>query len=318
MKIVVLDGYASNPGDISWDDLRSLGDVTIYDRTPPELMLERIGDAELLLVNKTFMDDDLFSKCPKLKYIGVLATGYNTIDVKAAAGHGITVCNVPAYSTHSVVQHTFALLLELCMQTGLHSESVKQGDWSKNPDFCYWRTPLMELSGKTLGVVGFGQIGSAVARAALCFNMRVIACAARPRDSSGIDAVEMLTFDELMRQSDIISLHCPQTQSNLNMICAESISKMRDGVIIINTARGGLINEADLADALKSGKVRAFGADVLAKEPPETDCPLINAPNTVITPHIAWAPYESRARLITISIENVRLYLEGRPQNRVN
>ncbi len=318
MKIVVLDGICANPGDISWDALYSLGDVTIYDRTPRELLLERIGDAEIILVNKIKMGADIFSRCPNLRYIGVLATGYNIIDTAAAADYNITVCNVPAYSTPSVVQHTFALLLELCMHTGLHSETVKQGKWQKCPDFCYWDAPLTELSGKTMGVVGFGRIGTAVARVALCFGMNVLACASKPRDSSGIDGVELVSFQELIEKSDIISLHCPQTPDNYNMISAQSIASMKDGVILLNTARGGLINEADLAQALKNGKVGGFGADVLANEPPLETCPLITAPNTVITPHIAWAPLESRTRLINISIENVRLFLEGRSQNTVN
>ncbi len=318
MKIVVLDDICANPGDISWDALYALGDVKIYDRTPRELLLERIGDAEIILVNKIKMGAEIFSQCPNLRYIGVLATGYNIIDTAAAADYSITVCNVPAYSTPSVVQHTFALLLELCMRTGLHSETVKQGKWHKCPDFCYWDAPLTELSGKTMGLVGFGQIGTAVARVALCFGMNVLACASKPRDSSGIDGVQLVSFQELIEKSDIISLHCPQTPDNYNMISAQSIASMKDGVILLNTARGGLINEADLAKALKSGKVGGFGADVLANEPPLESCPLINAPNTVITPHIAWAPLESRTRLINVSIENVRLFIEGRAQNTVN
>lgn len=290
----------------------------IYDRTPREKLLERIGNAEILLVNKIDLGEDIFSACPNLKYIGLLSTGYNVIDTKAASEHGITVCNVPAYSTPSVMQHTFSLLLELCMHTGIHSATVRQGKWSRCPDYCYWDAPLTELYGKTLGVVGFGQIGKAVAKTALCFGMKVVACASRPRKESGVEGVEMLSFDELLRVSDVISLHCPQTADNLNMICAETIAQMKDGVFIINTARGGLINEAELAQALNSGKVGGFGADVLAQEPPETDCPLITAPNTVITPHIAWAPLESRRRLISKAIENVRCFLDGHPQNTVN
>lgn len=318
MKIVVLDGYASNPNDIGWEALFSLGDVTVYDRTPAHKLLERIGDAEVLLVNKINLGEEVFSACPNLKYVGLLSTGYNIVDLQAANLHGITVSNVPAYSTPSVTQHTFSLILELCMHTGAHSATVHQGKWCRSPDYCYWDAPLTELSGKTLGLIGFGQIGKAVARVALCLGMKVVACASRPRAESGVEGVTMLSFPELLSVSDIISLHCPQTENNLNMICEETIAKMKNGVFIINTARGGLINEADLARALISGKVGGFGADVLMREPPAEDCPLLSAPNTVITPHIAWAPLESRRRLIAIATENVRMFLNGHPQNTVN
>lgn len=318
MKIVVLDGYAANPGDISWEPLCLLGEAAIYDHTPPEKLAERIGGAEIVIANKTPMGEEIFSKCPSIRYIGLLSTGYNIIDLDAARRHGITVCNVPAYSTAAVVQHTFALLFELCAHTGLHSESVRAGKWSQCRDFCYWEKPLIELAGKTLGVIGFGQIGTGVARAAAAFGMNVLACAKRPREASGIDGVEMTDFETLLRRSDIISLHCPLTPENANMISAGTIAKMKDGVIILNTARGGLVYEPDLAKALKAGKVAAFGADVLTSEPPEESNPLITAPNTVITPHIAWAPQETRERLINIAIENVRAFLDGRPQNIVS
>lgn len=318
MEIVALDVYSANPGDISWDELLALGNVTMYDRTTKDKIVERIGGAEIVLVNKVPLGGDVFSACPGLKYIGLLSTGYDIIDLDAAGAHGITVCNAPAYSTAAVVQHTFALLFELCAHTSVHSSSVREGKWARCPDFCYWDTPLTELSGKTLGVVGFGKIGSAVARAATAFGMNVLACARNPRQESGIDGVQMNDFESLIKNSDIISLHCPQTAESLDMICADTIAKMRDGVIILNTARGGLINEADMSAALKSGKVAAYGADVLKKEPPAPDCPLINAPNTVITPHIAWAPLQTRERLIHIAIENVRAYLRGQPQNKVN
>ncbi len=318
MKIVVLEGHAVNPGDISWDSLSALGDVTIYEHTPKELVSERIRDADLVLVNKIEFSAAVMDECKNLKYIGELATGYNNIDITAASQRGITVCNIPAYSTPSVAQHTFALLLELCMHTGLHSNGVMAGKWNSCSDFCYWETPLIELSGKTMGIIGFGQIGKTVARIAVCFGMKVIACAAHPRTESGIDGVSMVTLEELICSSDIISLHCPLTQENKGLICAETISKMRDGIIIINTARGGLVNEQDVTDALKSGKMRGFAADVLAKEPPVDGSPLFEAPNCVITPHIAWAPIESRKRLMSIATENVRAFIGGHPQNKVN
>ena len=318
MKIVILDAYAINPGDISWDSLAKLGDTDIYDRTPVELALERIRDAEIVLVNKTEFTGELMDKCEKLKYIGELATGYNNIDLKAATERGITVCNIPAYSTPSVVQHTFALLLELCMHTGLHSEGVMSGKWGRTPDFCYWDAPLMELSGKTLGIIGFGQIGKSVAKAAVCFGIKVIACAAHPKNDSGIEGVAMAAMDEVLSTSDIVSLHCPLTAENKGLICSDTIAKMRDGVIIINTARGGLINEQDTADALLSGKLGGFAADVLIKEPPKDGSPLFGCPNCIITPHIGWAPIESRKRLINIAADNVRAFLDGHPQNKVN
>lgn len=318
MKIVILEGSAVNPGDLSWESLEELGEVTVYDRTPPELAAARIGDAELALVNKTAFTAELMDACPRLRYIGELATGYNNIDLAAASARGITVCNIPAYSTPSVVQHTFALLLELCMRTGQHSDGVMAGKWSRSPNFSYWEAPLIELSGKTLGLIGFGQIGQAVAKTAVCFGMRVLACAARPRTESGIDGVEMATFDEVLENADVISLHCPLTAENRELIRKETIARMRDGAIIINTARGGLVNEQDVAEALLSGKLGGFAADVLTQEPPVDGSLLFGCPNCVITPHIAWVPVESRKRLIAIAAENVRAFLDGHPHNTVN
>lgn len=317
MRIVVLDAYAANPGDISWDYLHSLGDATIYDRTPPELVVGRIGDAEIVIINKIMFTKNILDMCPNLKYIGIMATGFNIVDLTAAAEHGVTVCNVPSYSTPSVVQHTFALLLELCMNTGLHAESVKNGHWGRNPDFCYRETPLIELNSKTLGLVGFGQIGMAVGKAALPFGLNVVVCAARKRPSSGIDGIRFTDFDEVLRVSDIISLHCPLTNGNKELICADTIMMMKDGVKIINTARGGLVNEADIADALISKKLSGYAADVLTEEPPVSGSPLIGAPNSIITPHIAWAPLECRQRLISIACDNLRCFIEGNPQNVV-
>ena len=317
MKIIVLDGSTANPGDISWDELHSIGDVQIYDRSPRETVVERVGNAEILLVNKVIIDEEILSQCPRLRYIGLFSTGYNIIDLQAAKARQITVSNVPAYSTSAVAQHTFALLLELSAHTALHSEAVKKGRWSDYPDFCFWDKPLTELAGKTLGLVGFGQIGSSVAKVAVAFGMRVLACAKKPRQDSGIEGVQFADYETVLKNSDIISLHCPQTSENLHMINSNSIAKMKDGVVLLNTARGGLINEADLAKALHSGKVSGFGADVLGSEPPDKNCPLIGAPNTVITPHIAWAPLETRERLIGIALENLRAFLRGAPQNTV-
>lgn len=318
MKIVILDAYTANPGDISWEPLQALGDVTIYDRTSSDEIIKRVGDAEIVLLNKVPLNETHFIACPNLKYIGLLSTGYNIINLDSATKHGITVCNVPAYSTPSVVQHTFSLLLELSIHTGAHAATVRENKWSKSPDFCYWDAPLTELSGKTLGLIGFGQIGKAVAKVAQCFGMSVVACASKPRIDSDVEGVRMVGLDVLFSMSDVISLHCPQTADTLGMICTESIEKMKDGVMIINTSRGGLVNENDLADALKSGKVAGFGADVLTKEPPEANCPLLGAANTVITPHIAWAPLESRMRLIEVATKNVRKFIEGKTQNNVN
>lgn len=318
MKLVVLESHAVNPGDISWDSLNEFGDVTIYDHTPFELVAERIHDADIVLVNKIEFSAALMDGSRNLKYIGECATGYNNIDVRAASERGITVCNIPSYSTPSVAQHTFALLLELCMHTGLHSAGVMAGKWTNSRDFCYWEKPLMELSGKTMGIIGFGEIGKAVAKIAVCFGMKVIACAARPRAESGIEGVTMATLDEVLSQSNVISLHCPLTQENKGLICADSISKMREGAIVINTARGGLVDERDVADSLNSGKLSGFAADVLTQEPPVNGSPLFGAPNCIITPHIAWAPIESRKRLISIATENVRSFIGGHSQNKVN
>lgn len=317
MKIVILDGYYANPGDVSWDELFSLGDVTIYEHTPPELVVSRIGDAEIVLINKIIFSDEIFNACPSLKYIGIMATGYNIIDLKAADEHHITVCNVPAYSTSSVVQHTFALLLELCNRTCEHSRSVAAGDWSKNQGFCYWKTAPVELWGKTLGLVGFGQIGQGVARVASAFGMKVLACAAHKRKSD-VDGVKMAELSEVLCQSDIISLHCPLTETNTKIINAESLAKMKPGVILINTARGGLVDESAVAGALHTGRLAGYAADVLTDEPPVNGSPLIGAPNCIITPHNAWASVECRRRLISAVAENIRCFIEGNPQNVVN
>lgn len=314
MKTVYLDSYALNPGDIDFSPLYELGDVKIYDRTlTKEETIGRIGDAEAVIVNKVILDGDVFDACPNLKYVTVTATGYNTVDVISASEHGIAVSNVPAYSTPSVAQHIFALLLEIAMGTGKHSESVKSGDWEKCPDYTYHITDLLELSGKTMGFIGMGAIGSAAARIAQAFGMKAICYHSR----SEVEGVEHVSLNDLLERSDIISLCCPLTDNNVRIIRKETIDKMRDGVIIINTARGGLIDEEALADALRSGKVKGAGLDVLTEEPPKSS-PLIGLDNVVVTPHIAWAPKESRTRLLKVTVENVKSYISGNIQNKVN
>lgn len=316
MKIVVLDGYAANPGDVSWEEFRALDDLTVYDRTAPEETIDRIGDAEIVLLNKTPLGADVFAACPRLRLVSVLATGYNIVDTAAARAHGVTVCNVPGYSTGAVAQMTFALLLEITQQVGLHSAAVFAGDWQRSPDFCFWNKPLTELAGKTMGLIGYGAIGQAVGNIALAFGMKLLVTARHEKPVP--DGAEFVDLDALLRRADIVSLHCPQTAENRRMINADALAKVKDGAILLNTARGGLIDEQAVADALKTGKLAAFGADVVSKEPISADNPLLAAPNCFLTPHIAWAPYETRLRLHRISAENIRAYLAGTPQNVVN
>ena len=315
MKIVILDGYASNPGDLSWEILKPFGQVTVYDRTAPEEVARRIGDAEIVLLNKTPIHEEIFSLCKNLKLISILATGYNIVDIQAAKAHGVTVCNVPGYSTGAVAQMTFALLLEITQQVGLHSAAVHQGQWQNSPDFCFWNRPLTELQGKTMGLIGYGAIGRAVGRIALAFGMKLLATARREKP---VEGGEFVSLPELLRRSDVVSLHCPQTAENFDLIRKETISQMKDGAILINTARGGLVREEDLAAALAAGKLSAYGADVVSKEPIAKDNPLLTAPNCFLTPHIAWAPRETRQRLHEITAENLRAFLAGKPQNVVN
>lgn len=317
MKIVVLDGYTENPGDLSWKDLESLGETTIYDRTPVELVEERIGDAKIVITNKTPIDKEIFEKCQNIKYVGVLATGYNVVDVNTAAEKGIPVCNIPTYGTTAVAQMVFALLLEICHHVGTHSEAVKMGEWSNNVDWCFWKYPLIELAGKTMGIVGFGRIGKAVGRLAKAFGMNVLAYD-EYENEEGKAIADYVTLDDLYAKSDVISLHCPLFPATTGMICKESIAKMKDGVILINTSRGPLINEADLAEALQSKKVYAAGCDVVSTEPIKADNPLLGCYNSILTPHIAWAPKESRQRLMNIAVDNVRNFLNGTTVNAVN
>lgn len=319
MKIVVLDGYAGNPGDLSWDALGKLGELTVYDRTPaePNLVMERIGDAEIVFTNKTPLSRQILTACPNLKFVGILATGYNIVDVDAAKELGIPVCNVPGYSTDAVAQMTLALLLEICHHVAHHSQQVHAGQWSGCEDFCFWDYPLIELAGKTMGIIGFGSIGKAVGRLARCLGMKVLAAGSRPTEE-GRAIAEYVDLDTLYRESDVISLHCPLFPENREMINKESIAKMKDGAILLNTARGALIVEQDVADALNSGKLYAAGMDVAAVEPLPASSPLIGAKNCIITPHIAWATKEARQRLMDIAVHNLEAFLAGKPENVVN
>ena len=310
-KIIVLDGAVANPGDLSWEPLAALGELTVYDYTAPADVIARIGDASIILSNKTVISAEVMAACPNLRYLGVLATGYNVIDIAEAKKRGIIVTNVPAYSTPTVAQFTMALLLEICLQVGHHSRVVHEGKWSACRDFAFWDYPLMELQGKTIGIVGYGSIGKEVAKVAQAFGMKVLAYSRHGAEDFHTE------LDELYAKADIVSLHCPLTAENTGMINAATIAKMKDGVILINTARGGLINEADLRDAMLSGKVYAAASDVTCKEPINADSPLLGLDNMIITPHIAWAATEARQRLLSVAIDNVRQYLAGHVQNNV-
>ena len=316
MKIVILDAYAANPGDLSWDEFAALGDLTVYDRTAQEDAAARIGDAEVVFINKVRLTDEIFAACPNLKLVSILATGYNIVDLAAAKRRGITVCNVPGYSTRAVVQMTFALLLEICQQVGLHSGAVHTGRWQTCPDFCFWDRPLIELDGKTMGIVGYGAIGSAVGTVAQALGMKLLVTARHEKPVP--EGARFVSLPELLAQSDVVPLHCPQTAENARMIDAGALAQMKDGAILLNTARGGLLDEQAVADALRSGKLLAAGMDVVSAEPIRADNPLLTAPNCFLTPHIAWAPLETRRRLQAISAENLRAFLAGKPQNVVN
>ena len=316
MKIVILDAYAANPGDLSWDEFAALGELTVYDRTAQEDAAARIGDSEVVFINKVRLTDEIFAACPNLKLVSILATGYNIVDLAAAKRRGITVCNVPGYSTRAVVQMTFALLLEICQQVGLHSGAVHTGRWQTCPDFCFWDRPLIELDGKTMGIIGYGAIGSAVGTVAQALGMKLLVTARHERPVP--EGARFVSLPELLAQSDVVSLHCPQTAENARMIDAGALAQMKDGAILLNTARGGLLDEQAVADALRSGKLLAAGMDVVSAEPIRADNPLLTAPNCFLTPHIAWAPLETRRRLQAISAENLRAFLAGKPQNVVN
>ncbi len=318
MKIVVLDGYGMNPGDLSWSNLEELGYVTIYDRTAPSEVIDRSAGADILLTNKVILDRQVIEKLPDLKYIGVLATGYNVVDLKAATEKGIIVTNIPSYSTDSVAQMVFSLLLAITNNVEHYTTDNRAGRWSRNADFCYWDAPLTELAGKTFGIVGFGHIGSKVAAIALAFGMKVMALSSKPADAlpAGVEKADNL--DQLIRESDVLSLHCPLTDSTKHLINAESLAKMKPSAILINTGRGPLVDEKALADALNKGKLRGAGVDVMSCEPPTLDNPLLYARNCYTTPHLGWATVEARQRLMDIAVANVANFIDGAPTNVVN
>jgi glycerate dehydrogenase len=321
MKIVVLDGYALNPGDMSWQALEALGDCTVYERTPKELLRERAAGAEIILTNKVVMGPEQLAQLPQLRYVGVLATGYNVVDVEAARQRGVTVTNVPAYSTASVAQMVFALLLELTQQVGHHARLVREGRWSTAADFCFWDRPLVELEGLTLGIVGFGAIGRRVAALARAFGMKVLVHTAHPEKyqetAEGRDA-RFVDLDDLFRASDAVSLHCPLTEETRALVDARRLELMKPTAFLLNTGRGPLVDEAALAAALNAGRLAGAGLDVLSAEPPPAGNPLLQAANCCITPHIAWATRAARERLLAIAVANLRAFLAGQPQNVVS
>ena len=317
MKIVILDGYTENPGDLSWEELGKLGDLTVYDRTPESEIVSRIGDAEIVITNKTPLTRATLDACPNIRYIAVLATGYNVVDIAAAKEKGIPVSNVPTYGTASVGQFAIAMLLEICHHVAHHSQTVYEGKWNACADWCYWDYPLIELDGKTIGVIGFGRIGQTTGKIAKALGMKVLAFHSYPNDF-GKAIAEYVDLDTLLAQSDVIAVHCPLFPETEGIINKDNIAKMKDGVIILNNSRGPLIVEQDLADALNSGKVAAAGLDVVSTEPIHGDTPLLTAKNCIITPHISWAPKESRQRIMDCAVANAKAYIDGAPINVVN
>ncbi len=316
-NIVILDGFTVNPGDLSWDAFKEMGNLIVYDRTAPGEVVERAADADIVLTNKVVLDRTVIESLPRLKYIGVLATGYNVVDLQAAASRGVVVTNIPAYSSDSVAQMTFAHILNITNRVEHYAQLNANGRWTVNPDFCYWDTPLTELSGKVLGIVGLGNIGSKVARIARDFGMDVFALTSKD-PASLPEGIQKTTLDGLLAVSDVITLHCPLNDNTKQLICAETIAKMKQGAIVINTGRGPLVNENDVAEALCSGQLGGYGADVLFSEPPTPDNPLLQAPNAYITPHIAWATTEARIRLVEAAAKIVKAFLGGAPINVVN
>ena len=314
MKIVILDGFTAQPGDLSWQALEELGTLTVYDRTLPHETVTRAADADIVLTNKVVISREVMDQLPKLRYIGVLATGYNVVDIQAASERGITVTNVPAYSTESVAQMVFAHLLTVTNRTEHYAIANREGRWSRNPDFCYWDFPHTELAGKTFGIVGLGNIGQRVAQIALAFGMKVKAMSSKPTLPAGIEKV---SWEELLATSDILSLHCPLTERTHHLINSDTLRQMKSTAILINTGRGPLVDDQAVALALSEGRLSAFCADVLTEEPPSTENPLLKQPNAFITPHIAWASREARIRLIQVATDNVRAFLDGKPQNVV-
>ncbi|MCC7157436.1 MAG: D-2-hydroxyacid dehydrogenase [Bryobacterales bacterium] len=316
MRLVVLDGYALNPGDLSWGDLEQWVEVSVHDRTPAGEAAARAAGAGLVMTNKTPLPAGVLKQLPDLKYVGVLATGYNIVDVAAAKELGIVVTNIPTYGTESVAQFAIALLLELCHHAGLHSQAVRAGEWNRSPDWSFWKTPLIELAGKTMGIIGYGRIGRHTARIAAALGMRI--CAYDLQPSSPEPGVAMVTLDELLTQSDVVSLHCPLFPETQGLINSERLGRMKPGAFLINTSRGPLVVEKDVAEALNSGRLGGAAVDVISVEPPTGDSPLFSARNCIVTPHIAWATREARARLMQIAVANVVAFLNGQPVNRVN
>jgi glycerate dehydrogenase len=320
MKIVILDGYAENPGDLSWQELEKLGELTVFDRTSltdRTEVISHIGEAEIVFTNKTPIDAETIKTCPNIQYIGVLATGYNVVDIDAARTYNIPVCNIPTYGTASVGQFAIALLLEICHHVGHHDKAVHDGRWANNPDWCFWDYPLIELADKVLGIIGFGRIGQTTGKIAKAMGMQIIAYDEYLNDL-GKEIAVYVTLDELFMKSDVIALHCPLFPSTQGIINKSNINKMKDGVIIINNSRGALVVEEDLADALSSGKIFAAGLDVVSTEPIKSDNVLLKAPNCIITPHISWAPKESRQRLMDVAVNNLKAFIDGKVVNRVN
>lgn len=323
MKAVVLDGYTLNPGDLKWEQLEAMCETTVYDRTAydisgQDLIIKRVGDAEVVFTNKTPLTAEALKEMPNLKFIGVLATGYNIVDVDAAKERGIVVANIPTYGTNAVAQMAIALLLEMCHHAGAHNDAVKKGDWANNPDWCFWNYPLIELAGKTMGIIGFGRIGQATARIAQGLGMNILVFDTHRIKELESDTVKYVELDELLAESDVISLHCPLFESTKGIINKDSLAKMKPGVILINTSRGPLVVEEDLAEALNSGKIFGAALDVVSSEPIKANNPLLSAKNCIITPHISWAPKESRQRLMNIAIDNLRQFINGNPINVVN
>ncbi len=316
IKLTILDGFAANPGDLSWEPFKKFAELTIYDRTPPELTVERIADSDAIFLNKVAITEEILKDCPKLKYIGVLATGYNVVDLEAAKKRGIIVTNIPSYSTDSVAQHVFSLILNFTNQVEQHSISVQNGDWINSKDFCYWLSPLTELKGKTLGIFGFGSIGQKVAKIAHAFDMNVLINVHSKKSFTGNE--KSVSVDELFAQSDFLTLHAPMTAETKEIVNEKTLSLMKKTAFIINTARGGLVNESDIKKALDEQKIAGYASDVLLKEPMTKDCPLFKAKNCVLTPHIAWAPREARQRLFNIALENLEAFISGKPINVVN
>ena len=316
MNIVVLDGYTANPNDLSWEPLEAFGKLTIYDRTSADELIKRAQDADIILTNKCRLKEEELKQLPKLKYIGVLATGFNNIDTEYAHNHGIVVSNIPSYSTESVVQMTFAHIFNITNQISHYASEVRAGRWSQNPDFCYWNTPLQELAGRTLGIIGLGNTGMRVAQVAHCLGMDVFALTSKEKDQLPT-GVQKTTLEGLLGVADILTLHCPLSPDTYHLINEERLAMMREGAILINTSRGALVDEKAVANALESGRLQAYGADVMSKEPPLADNPLLRQAHAHLTPHIAWATLEARQRLIKTGIENVKAFVEGQPQNVV-